>query len=184
MAVNNGAPVNGQGNGKSGLDDFERGWTDFMVDIWRERMAMLKINNTGALRMSLEGSISGDEGQRRISHRFLMYGIYVATGVGSGYKHGNGGDLEFLSPEYRKEHGLDKPRKRGPAWGGGMTSGKPRKARDWFSRKYFYSMKRLMEKEAEYYGETYNGIMIQAVATLFEEGKPPTTTAAKSVIDL
>ena len=107
MAVNNGAPVNGQGNGKSGLDDFERGWTDFMVDIWRERMAMLKINNTGALRMSLEGSISGDEGQRRISHRFLMYGIYVATGVGSGYKHGNGGDLEFLSPEYRKEHGLD-----------------------------------------------------------------------------
>ena len=184
MAVNKGTTGNAQGDGKQGLDDFERGWTDFMVDIWRERMAMLKINNTGALRSSLEGDVSGGEGQRKISHKFLMYGIYVAAGVGRGYKPGNGGDLEFLSPEYRKEHGLDKPRKRGPAWGGGMTSGKPRKARDWFSRKYYYSMRRLMEKEAQYYGETYNGLMIQAVATLFEEGKAATTTAAKSILDL
>lgn len=183
MAVNNGRPLNGRDKGKPGLDDFEKGWTEFMVDIWRERMQMLKIHNTGALKSSLEGSISGDEGHRRITHRFLMYGLYVASGVGSGYKAGNGGDLEFLDPEYRKAHGLDKPRKRGPAWGGGMTSGKPRKARDWFSRKYFYSMRRLMEKEAEYYGEAYNGLMIQAVATLFEQGKVPTTTAAKSILE-
>lgn len=177
---------NGQGHqyDKSELDAFEKGWTDFMIDIWREKMAMLNINNTGALRNSLTGHISGDEGQRKISHKFLMYGIYVALGVGRGYEPGNGGDLEFLSPSYREEHGLDKPRKRGPAWGGGMTSGKPRKPRDWFAKKYFYSMKRLIEKEAEYYGESYNGTLVEAIATLFEEGKTPTLTNVKNVIQM
>lgn len=64
-----------------------------MIDIWREKMAMLNINNTGALRNSLTGHISGDEGQRKISHKFLMYGIYVALGVGRGYEPGMVGTL-------------------------------------------------------------------------------------------
>lgn len=166
------------------LNSYERGWTDFMVDIWHERQVMLQINDTGALRSSVSGSISGAEGQRQITHRFLLYGIYVSAGVGRGYTHGNGGDLEFLDPQYRKEHRLDRPRKKGPAWGGGYTSGKPRKPRDWFVRKYLYSMHRLMDKEAAFYGEAYQGTLIEAFATMFENGKAVSTSTAKTVAQL
>ena len=36
----------GQNVTRQDLSDFEKGWTDFMVDIWHERMAMLGINDT------------------------------------------------------------------------------------------------------------------------------------------
>lgn len=165
------------------LKDYERGWTDFMVDIWHERQIMLSINDTGALRSSMAGTVSGSEGQRTITHRFLMYGIYVSAGVGRGYTHGNGGVLRFLDPAYRKAHHLDRPRKKGPAWGGGYTSGKPRKERDWFARKYYYSMRRLMDKEASYYGEAYQGTLIEAFTAMFDGGKV-TTQQAKSVLQM
>lgn len=165
------------------ISEFERGWTDFMIDIWHERQVTLGINDTGALRSSLSGGMGGSEAHRTITHRFLMYGIYVATGVGRGYAHGNGGDLEFLDTAYRKAHGLDRPRKRGPAWGGGYTSGKPRKPRDWFAKKYYYSMRRLMEKERAFYGESYQGTLIEAFTAMFGNGKV-TTQSAKSVVQM
>lgn len=45
-------------------------------------------------------------------------------------------------------------------------------------------MKRLIEKEAEFYGQSYNGTLVEAIATLFEEGKAPTVTNVKNVIQL
>jgi len=161
------------------LRRFEQGWCDTMVDIWHERMMLLGVRDTGALMGSVNGSVNGSAGGRSITHRFLEYGIYVAAGVGGGghkgkygYRHGNGGDLEFLDPQYREEHGLDKPRKRGPKWGGVYTSGKPRKERDWFARKYLASIHRLNEKEAEFYGEAYQGLLPEVFDSLFgNDGK-------------
>lgn len=174
----------GQNVTRQDLSDFEKGWTDFMVDIWHERMAMLGINDTGTLRRSVEAHISGNQGQRRIIHRFVLYGIYVSSGVGRGYSKDNGGNLDFLDPAYREEHGLNKPRKKGPAWGGGMTSGKPRQKREWFPKKYFYSIKRLMEKESQYYGEAYNGTLVDAFATLFDDNNEAKVTRMNSVINM
>ena len=174
----------GQNITRQDLTDFEKGWTDFMVDIWRERMLMMNINDTGTLNRSITATISGDEGHRKITHTSVLYGIYVSAGVGGGYEKGNGGNLEFLDPAYREEHGLNKPRKKGPAWGGGMTSGKPRKRREWFPKKYFYSLKRLMEKEGEYYGKAYNGLIIDAVATMFDESNNATTVRVKNITQM
>lgn len=147
------------------LRQFERGWCDFMVDIWRERQMQLRVRDTGALMASVGGTAADGV----ITHKFLEYGIYVAAGVGYGYAHDNGGDLRFLDPVYRKEQGLDRPRKRGPKWGGGHTSGKPRQRRDWFSAKYLYSMRRLNEKEAEFYGEKYQGLLSTALDELLSQ---------------
>lgn len=145
------------------LRQYERGWSRFMVDIWHERQMQLHVKDTGALM----GSVHGTAADGVITHTFLEYGIYVAAGVGNHYEHNNGGDLPFLGRDYREEHGLNKPRKRGPKWGGGYTSGKPRERRDWFSAKYLYSMRRLNEKEAEFYGEKYMGMMSTALDALF-----------------
>lgn len=173
------------------ISDFEQGWTRFMIDIWHERQVMLGIRNTGALRSSVSSSITDDgHGHKQISHKFLMYGIYVASGVGGagdkglhGYKKGNGGYLEFLAPAYREEHGLNKPRTRGPKWGGGKTSGKPRKARNWFAKKYFYSIMRLNEKEAAYFGEKYRGFLIEAVKTLVGDNETK-NAPVKNVLEM
>lgn len=145
-----------------------KGWCDLMVDIWVYRMMALGVHDTGALVNSIKKRII-IEATTEIEHSFLEYGIYQAAGVGNFYEHGNGGDLLFLDKDYRKENGLDKPRKRGPAWGGGYTSGKPRKPRDWFTPKYFYSMMRLNERAAQYYGESYQGYLSQALDEIFSK---------------
>lgn len=145
------------------LQAYEKGWTAKMVEIWQERMDALGIYDTGRLR----GSVGGTFALTEIRHHFLEYGLYVAAGVGYGYEHDNDGDLLFLDKAYRHEYGLDKPRKRGPGWGGGYTSGKPRRDRDWFSRKYLYSLHRLNETEGRAYGEMYNGMLATALDTVF-----------------
>lgn len=149
------------------LTDYERGWMDTMVDIWHEQMIQLKAYNSGKLYGSVTSSINlGDV--TTIQHHFLMYGLYVAHGTGYGYKRGNGGDLPFLDPSYREAHGLDKPRKRGPAWGGGMTSGEPRQKKNWFDKKFYYSVVRLNETLAAHYGEAYKGMMVEYLDSLFQ----------------
>lgn len=135
---------------------FEKGWANFMVDVWHDRMMQLHIRDTGALIRSVRGRVEGSEGNRRITHEFLLYGIYVAAGVGNGYKRGNGGNLEFLGNDYRKAHGM----------------GKPRQRRDWFSKKYLYSIRRLNEKEAAFYGEAYQGLLSTAISDMFDKNSP------------
>ena len=62
---------------------------------------------------------------------------------------------------------MDEPRKVGPAWGGRIAGGKPKGRRDWFSQKYYSSVMRLNEREADFYGETYNGLMATALDEIF-----------------
>lgn len=127
------------------------GWSEFMVKMWRERMMQFAppVYDTGALSRSVQGVIHPGP-VTSIEHRFLEYGIYVARGVGNGYRHNNGGDLTFLkdwksNPHYRQK-------------------------RDWFSKKYMYSLHRLNEFEAAYYGTTYNGLVSSFLRQLFTGG--------------
>ena len=127
------------------------GWSEFMVKMWRERMMQFAppVYDTGALSRSVQGVIHPGP-VTSIEHRFFVYGIYVARGVGNGYRHNNGGDLAFLKD-----------------W---KTNPRHRQKRDWFSKKYMYSLHRLNEFEAAYYGTTYNGLVSSFLRQLFTGG--------------
>ena len=146
---------------------WEKDWADMMITIWREQIMRLGIVDTMKLYNNITESIAVSD-QIVIAHEFMTYGIYMAAGVGKGYKKGNGGNLEILDPAYRKAHHLDKPRPRGPKWSiTHMSTGKPRKKRDWFSKKYLRSVYVLTETERNFYGEAYLGTMSNVVQTIF-----------------
>lgn len=135
------------GTGKTGRTDsirkFSEGWYDKMVEIWRDRLDLLRIKDTGALRASVDkGGFSFGEAGGSMGFTFLEYGIFVDLGVGNGYRHGNGGDLPFLSPAYRYEHNL----------------GKPRQKRPWFNKSWYISTLVLKDKLAEVIGEEFAGM--------------------------
>lgn len=140
------------------LRQWEQEWSDMMVTIWTENIMRLGIVDTGNLMDSLTGRVIANTDQKEMIHEFALYGIYVARGTGRGYTPGNPGDLPFLSESYRVEHGLNKKKKVGPAWGGRVAGGKPRsKKRNWFLRKYLRSMYVLAEMERNVYGEMFMG---------------------------
>ena len=129
-----------------------QGWSDFMVKMWQEKMLQVAppVYDTGALSRSVQGVVHPGP-VTTIEHRFLEYGIYVARGVGNGYSRGNGGDLKFLKD-----------------W---KTNPHHRQKRDWFSKKYMYSLHRLNEFEAAYYGQTYQGLVSSFLWQLFGGGR-------------
>lgn len=138
------------------IRDWERGWTSMMVKIWKENMLRLRIFDTGRLYNHVEGHATDVEGMVTISHQFMLYGIYVARGVGNGYRRGNSGKddengLQFLGKDYRKARKM----------------GKARKKRDWFSKKYFRSIRVLSEVERDLYGEAYMGTLSNVVQAVF-----------------
>lgn len=102
-----------------------------MVDIWKEKIIKYSIIDSGNLMSSVTGSSSQDSALLK----FVSYGIYQAYGVGNGYKHDNGGNLEFLDPEYRKKHKL----------------GKPRKRRNWYTPRLYSSVMVMQRAMAEIY---------------------------------
>lgn len=150
------------------LEEYERGWTDMMVNIWHEQLRQIDAIDSGSLYGSVTGSMA--QGINPIlQHQFNMYGIYIEKGTGYGYVHGNGGDLQFLDEDYRKENRLDVPRKRGPKWGGGYTSGEPRQRRWWFTKKYYYSLHRLNETLQASYGEQGQQLLFRNLEEIFRE---------------
>lgn len=125
-----------------------------MVQIWEEKLLMLGVYSTGALLGSVSGAVNGD----LMTFRFLQYGVYVDSGVGYLYK-GHNGNIDFLDEAYRFEHDLDVPKKVGPAWGGGYTSGKPRQKKPWFNKKFFASTMKLKADLARIVGDNFAGIV-------------------------
>lgn len=126
-----------------------------MMKFWQEKMMKLSppVYDTGQLYHSLNGVLH-DGDITTIEHQFVAYGLYVASGTGRGYTRGNSGKddengLQFL---------------RGGKWNKGKGH---RKARDWFSKKYLYSIHRLNDFEADYFGEIYQGLMSDAPAAMF-----------------
>ena len=112
-------------------EEYIKGWTNTMIDIWKEKIVKYSIIDSGNLMSSVTGSSSQDSALLK----FVSYGIYQAYGVGNGYKHDNGGNLEFLDPEYRKKHKL----------------GKPRKRRNWYTPRLYSSVMVMQRAMAEIY---------------------------------
>lgn len=147
----------------AGRRNWVEGWNETMIKIWMKQINLLHVKDAEALYRSLEAlDIVTDADGRflslELSHSFLEYGLWQDLGTGREFSIGNPGDLRFLDDNYRKEHKLDKPRKVGPKWGGGMTSGDPRGRRRWFSTKYYSSVMKLRDFMAESIGEEFVGM--------------------------
>ena len=132
-----------------------KGWCEMMVEIWHDRLMQLRIKDTGALYNSLQGQFE-DGAIRTITHKFLEYGIYVAAGVGKGYTHGNSGGDDVNGLQFLRGHK--------EYW-----YGHHRQRRDWFATKYIASMHKLLEKEVEFNGLEYNGIMSTMLDEYFDK---------------
>lgn len=164
------------------LRKFEEGWAKMMVTIWQEKLQLLRVEDTGALKASIQAKALLEGAKKTIEFQFYKYGKYADDGTGreftnTGYTDSLGrhytssrqadGTLPFLLPggeQYRAEHGLDKPKKVGPAWKGRVAGGHPRRANEWFYRKYYASRMVLNELERDFYGEAYLGMLTTAVA--------------------
>lgn len=146
------------------LKEFEHGWMTEMIAIFQEQIQRLSIIDKGIFYNSFS-TVYNDGASRQLIHQFIKYGIYQAAGSGKEIKKDNGGDLLVKNETYREEHYLNKPRKRGPRWGGGYTSGNPRKPRDWFFKKYYASVMKLQDIEALAYGDDYIGLLADAIRT-------------------
>jgi|GEM_PF-283356 len=174
---------------KEQIEQYERGWSRMMIDIWREKIIQLNITDSGALQGSLQELVSTGH-VSTIEHKFLQYGLFVAAGVGKGFAHGNGGNLLFMGDKFREgkheygarqvgaglsEEHMRSPKfkevtvQRGPNAGkrAALTSGEKRMPRDWFFKKYYYSIRRLNLTEAEFYGKAYQGLMSSFLDELF-----------------
>lgn len=145
------------------LDLYISAWKEKMIEIWQEKINRLKVVDTGRLYSSFQSKINRYADGTDIKMHFLQYGLYQARGTGYGYSRNNGGDLEFLDPEYRHKHKLDRPRKRGPGWGGGRTSGNPRERRDWYDSRLYVSYRRLVEAVATITGEEAAQVICDAL---------------------
>ena len=135
---------------------WEQAWTEMMVTIWRENILRLGIVDTMTLHNSMSHRVTDMGGQIQIAHEFMLYGIYVAKGVGNGYRRGNSGKddengLQFLGKEYRKAHKM----------------GKPRQRRDWFTPRYLSSFAVLTQVETLLYGNAYMGTLSNVVQAMF-----------------
>lgn len=110
-----------------------------MIKIWRERIALLKVVDTGALyrsTISVGLSMDGKVSTVTLSQAFNTYGLFQDYGTGREVPVGNPGDI-----------GRDKVRQR----------------RKWFSTKYYASVMNLKEFFADNLGRDFIGIIANAL---------------------
>lgn len=98
------------------LEQYERAWADNMVKFWQEKMMAFSppVYDTGMLHDSLSALMHPGP-VTTITHHFLEYGLYVATGTGNGYRRGNSGKdddegLQFMrGGKWKKAEGTAFP---------------------------------------------------------------------------
>ena len=71
------------------VDQWIDGWSEKMIEIWREKQLDLDVHDTGALAQSMTADAMHEGLSAHIVLEFLQYGAYQAMGVGRGYIHGN-----------------------------------------------------------------------------------------------
>ena len=106
-----------------------------MLEIWKERITLLEVIDTGLLLrspLSLSVKADGRFFEVTISQAFLEYGLWQDYGVGRETPRGNSGDI-----------GRRKVRQRRP----------------WFSKKYYASVLNLRDFLGENIGQEFQGII-------------------------
>ena len=110
-------------------EQYVRAFNNTMVKIWKEKLQLLNVIDTGHLYNSVVGvSLTADQkfSSVTLKQEFCEYGIYVERGTGSNTPKGNPGDI-----------GRENRRKKRP----------------WMTRKYLASMFNLREFMADSLGK-------------------------------
>ena len=111
-----------------------------MLDIWKERITLLEVIDTGLLLrspLSLPVKADGRFFEVTLSQAFLEYGLWQDYGVGRETPRGNSGDI-----------GRRKVRQRRP----------------WFSKKYYASVLNLRDFLGENIGQEFQGVIADTFA--------------------
>lgn len=111
-----------------------------MLEIWKERITLLEVIDTGLLLrspLSLPVKADGRFFEVTLSQAFLEYGLWQDYGVGRETPRGNSGDI-----------GRRKVRQRRP----------------WFSKKYYASVLNLRDFLGENIGQEFQGVIADAFA--------------------
>ena len=111
-----------------------------MLDIWKERITLLEVIDTGLLLrspLSLSVKADGRFFEVTLSQAFLEYGLWQDYGVGRETPRGNSGDI-----------GRRKVRQRRP----------------WFSKKYYASVLNLRDFLGENIGQEFQGVIADTFA--------------------
>lgn len=119
---------------------FVSAFNDTMVRIWRERISLLEVVDSGLLYKSLLGTktdIGKDANEFQLEQQFVTYGIFQNYGTGKGTPRGNPGDI---------------------------GRAKVRKARQWFDKKYYGSVMNLRDFLGESLSQQYIGIVSNALS--------------------
>ena len=114
-------------------------FNDTMIRIWKEQITLLGVIDTGRLLQSpiaIRMNADGKFSEVQLSQAFLEYGLWQDYGTGKEVPRGNSGDL---------------------------GRAKVRKARHWFSRKYYMSVMNIKEFMADSLGKEFMGILTDAL---------------------
>lgn len=120
-------------------EKFVEGWNKTMVDIWRERIRLLQVVDTGSLLASpiqLPVRADGRFYDITLSQTFLEYGLWQDLGTGRETPIGNSGDI---------------------------GRAKVRERRRWFSTKYYSSIMKLRDFMAQSLGEEFKSMFCKAL---------------------
>lgn len=126
-------------NPQAEREKFIKAFNDTMVKIWRERITLLDVIDTGRLLRSPKSVCIRTDGrfiEATLSQGFLEYGLWQDFGTGREVPRGNSGDI-------------------------GRT--KKRVAKKWFSIKYYASVMRLNEFMADNIGQEFIGVVAKAL---------------------
>lgn len=121
---------------------FVDAFNDTMIKIWRERISLLGVVDTGTLYRSLmDFEMSADTSYHNVTlgQSFRTYGLFVDWGTGRNTPRGNSGDL-----------------------GPGFVN--RRKPKLWFSRKYYASVMKLREFYADSVGKDFCSMVASALS--------------------
>jgi hypothetical protein len=121
----------------SGIDKlaYYDAWAQMMITIWQDKIGALNIRDTGTLFSSFVAHVeSGANGDvTKITHTYQYYGRMVDMGVGKG--------VSFSQRD-------------------NDTS---RKAKPWYNKSYYRSIRMLSEKAAVLYGEEFQAIISETL---------------------
>lgn len=116
-------------------NDYYKAWAKMMVTIWQDKIAQLKVRDTGELFASFQTAVQAQSGGDidKIVHSYLYYGRMVDMGVGRGVTKAEAG------------------------------KGSGRKIKPWYNKAYFHSIMVLTEKRAEMYGEEFQALIMETL---------------------
>ena len=132
-------PMNGNDPAQDEREKYVRAFNDTMLRIWKERITLLDVIDTGALLASPKSLPLRADGrfvELSLSQTFLEYGLWQNFGTGREIPRGNKGDI-----------GRERKRKKKP----------------WFSRKYYASVMNLRDFLADNLAKDFVGVVARAL---------------------